>query len=131
MLPFETPQRSIFPTTFELWTWRAASDSYSSIFPRRTPIRDRLVRSLAPELCPDVLDVNLYGFFRDEEFFSDVAIPVSPGNSAKDFYLASVKSSSLKMFRKPRRQLRGDALFPAWTWRITSTSSLGGMLLSI
>src|SRR5258708_12422461 len=93
------------------------------------PDRDRLGAIARPELVHDVLDVNLYGFFRDEEFFRDVAIPVSPGNSAKDFYLARRQIVVAQMFRKPPRQLRGDALFPRVALAHHSTPLLGSPAL--
>jgi len=93
--------------------------------------RDRLGAIARPELVHDVLDVNLYGFFRDEEFSAMSRFRFPPGNSAKDFYLARRQIVVAQMFRSRAANCEGMRFFPAWTWRITSTSSLGGMLLSI
>lgn len=41
------------------------------------------LRAIAcPKFLNDMFDVDLYGRFTDEEFFRNVAIPVSPGNMA-------------------------------------------------
>jgi len=50
--------------------------------------RDGLGAITCPEFLHDVLDVDLYSLFCDEELFSDVPIPVSPSNLTEHFYLA-------------------------------------------
>lgn len=84
-----------------------------------------------PQLFHDVFDVNLDRFFGNEKLFRDVAIPVSPGNLPEYFDLTNRQVFVAEMFSQPAASCMGMRFFPAWTWRIVSTSSLGGMLLSM
>ena len=49
--------------------------------------RDRLCAITCSEFIHDVLDVNLYRFLGDEEFFRNVTIPVSAGDLAENLHL--------------------------------------------
>src|SRR5713226_4932948 len=74
--------------------------------------RDSLCAITCPELLHDVLDVNLYSLFSDEELFRDVSIPVSTGNLTEDFYLTRRQVFVAQMLCELCRHLRGNALFP-------------------
>jgi hypothetical protein len=63
------------------------------------------------QLLHDVLDVNLYCFFGDEELLSDVSIPVSARDLTQDLDFTFGEGFVTHMFSKLSRQLRRYAFF--------------------
>src|SRR6516225_3669186 len=57
-----------------------------------------------------MLDVYLDGFFRDEQLFRDVAVPVSSGDLIEHLDFALRERFVAEMFGQPRRHLRWDSL---------------------
>src|SRR5208282_2276158 len=92
---------------------------------------DRLGAIVRAKFFHDVFNVNLHRTFGDKEAVGDVAIAVALCNLLQNFDFASGERFVAQMVRKARCNLAGMAFLPAYTLRIASSTSLGGMLFSI
>src|ERR1700685_1468505 len=89
---------------------------------------NRLGAIAGPRLFHNMLVVALYRLFRDEKFVGDIPVAVAPGDITKNFNLATSESFVAVVFSQVSAISGVMRFFPAWTWRITPTRSLGGVL---
>src|SRR5262245_55842837 len=89
----------------------------------------RLRAVARPQLLHHVLDVDLDRFLGDVEPLRDVLVAVTPATCWSTSTSRAVSASSLTCSAIWAAICGGMRFFPAWTWRIASTISAGGMLL--
>lgn len=72
----------------------------------------------------DVLDSALDAFFADRELLGDLFVGIPSGNQTQDAYFRRGQGIIGDMLGELKGGLRRKSLFPAWTARIISRSSL-------
>ena len=77
-----------------------------------------------------MLDVDLDGLLGDEEPLRDVLVAVAFRNVPEDLYFARRERLVAQVLGECAATAGGMRFLPAWTWRIASISSPGGMVLS-